>query len=161
MPSALLTLGKRFVQIADRRHHPNSVIHAVRVMFLRRRRGSMEPRKGGAMTDTTTEFFQELEARGHDPRLKKATGRLRFDLTNGKRTARWLVTIEKGDIAVSHKNLKADCVVRADRKLFDGITSGEVNAFAAALRGTIGIEGNPELLVLFQRLFPGPPKSTS
>jgi putative sterol carrier protein len=113
------------------------------------------------MTDATTEFFHELEARGHDPRLRKATGTLRFDLMNGKRTARWLVTIEKGDIAVSHKNLKADCVVRADRKLFDGITSGEVNAFAAALRGMIGIEGNPELLVVFQRLFPGPPTRTS
>ena len=112
------------------------------------------------MTDATTEFFHELEARGHDPRLKKATGTLRFDLMNGKRTARWLVTIEKGDIAVSHKNLKADCVVRADRKLFDGITSGEVNAFAAALRGTIGIEGNPELMVVFQRLFPAPPTRT-
>jgi putative sterol carrier protein len=113
------------------------------------------------MTDATTEFFQELEARGHEPRLEKATGTLRFDLMNGKRTARWLVTIEKGDIAVSHKNLKADCIVRADKKLFDGIAAGEVNAFAAALRGAMSIEGNTELLVQFQRLFPSPPRSKS
>ena len=59
------------------------------------------------------------------------------------------MAIEKGDIDVSHKNAKADCVVRADKTLFDGIAAGEVNAFAAALRGLIDIEGNPELLVSF------------
>jgi len=113
------------------------------------------------MTDATTEFFHGLGARGHEPRLEKVRGTLRFDLTNGKRTARWLVAIDKGDIAISHKNAKADCVVRADKTLFDGIASGEVNAFAAALRGSMGIEGNPELLVMFQRLFPEPARSRS
>jgi putative sterol carrier protein len=111
--------------------------------------------------DPTMEFFRELEARGHEPRLENVTGTLRFDLRNGKRTARWLVAIEKGEIDVSHKNAKADCVVRADKALFDGVASGEVNAFAATLRGLIDIEGAPELLVLFQRLFPGPPRSGS
>jgi hypothetical protein len=137
------------------------VIHAVGVMHPERRRGSMKSRKEGAMTDPTTEFFQGLAARGHEPRLEKATGTIRFELTNGKRTARWLVTIEKGDIDVSHKNLKADCVVRADKKLFDGVAGGEVNAFAAVLRGEIGVEGKTELLVLFQRLFPAPPERKS
>ena len=61
---------------------------------------------------------------------------------------------------MSHKNVKADCVVRVDKKLFDGIAAGEVNAFAALLRGTVDIEGNPELIVLFQRLFPSPAKSS-
>ena len=42
------------------------------------------------MPDATTDFFSALEARGHEPLLEKATGTLRFDLTNGKRTARWL-----------------------------------------------------------------------
>ena len=32
------------------------------------------------MTDATTEFFQELAARGHEPALAKVTGTLRFDL---------------------------------------------------------------------------------
>lgn len=113
------------------------------------------------MTDVTTEFFRGLETRGHEPRLEKVKGTLRFDLTNGKRAARWLVEIDKGDISISHKNAKADCVVRADRRLFDGIAGGEVNAFAAVLRGTIGIQGNPELLVMFQRLFPEPPRTGS
>jgi putative sterol carrier protein len=113
------------------------------------------------MTDATTEFFHELEARGHDPRLEKVTGTLRFDLVNGNRMARWLVAIQKGDITVSHKNLKADCTVRADKAVFDSIASGKVNAFAAVLRGAVDVEGRPELLVLFQRLFPAPPKQSA
>jgi hypothetical protein len=40
------------------------------------------------MTDATTEFFRSLATRGHEPRLKKATGTIRFDLSNGKRLAR-------------------------------------------------------------------------
>ena len=35
------------------------------------------------MTDATTEFFQELAERGHEPALEKATGTLRFDLSDG------------------------------------------------------------------------------
>jgi putative sterol carrier protein len=111
--------------------------------------------------DATTKFFEGLEARGHEPRLAKMSATLRFDLTNGKRTARWLVAIDKGDVSVSHKNAKADCVVRSDSAVFDGIASGELNAFAAALRGKVGIEGNPEVLVIFQRVFPEPPRGRS
>jgi putative sterol carrier protein len=109
--------------------------------------------------DATTEFFQELGERGHEPLLEKATGTIRFELTNGKRKARWLVTVKKGDITVSHANSRADCVVRADHELTNQIVTGEVNAMAAMLRGAISVEGKPELLVLFQRLFPGPPGS--
>ena len=112
------------------------------------------------MTDATAEFFQDLEMRGHEPLLEKATGTVRFDLTNGKRTSRWLVTIKKGDISVSKQNARADCVARAERSLFDGLVKGELNAMAALLRGRMEVEGDPELLVLFQRLFPGPPDAT-
>jgi putative sterol carrier protein len=111
------------------------------------------------MTDATTKFFQELAARGHDPALAKATGTVRFDLRDGgARAERWLITIQKGDLAVSHRNAKADCVVRADRALFDGIASGESNAMAAFLRGAIDVEGDRGLLLAFQRAFPGPPR---
>jgi putative sterol carrier protein len=109
--------------------------------------------------DATTEFFHELGARGHEPLLEKATGTIRFELTNGKRKARWLVTVKKGDITVSHASSRADCVVRTDHELSNQIVTGEVNAMAAMLRGAINVEGKPELLVLFQRLFPGPPDS--
>jgi putative sterol carrier protein len=111
------------------------------------------------MVDATTEFFQGLADRGHEPALAKATGTLRFDLRNGgARAERWLITIEQGDVAVSHKNAKADCVVRADRALFDAIASGESNAMAAFLRGAVEIDGDRGLLLAFQRTFPGPPR---
>jgi putative sterol carrier protein len=50
-------------------------------------------------------------------------------------------------------------VVTTDRPLFDAIVSGERNAMAAVLRGEITIKGDPELLVLFQRVFAGPAAS--
>ncbi len=110
------------------------------------------------MTSATTEFFDALEDREHEPMLQKVKGTLRFDLTNGKRKERWFVAIDKGEIAVSHANRIADCTVRARKDVFDGIASGTVNAMAAVLRGTIAVEGDTLLIVLFQRLFPAPPR---
>ena len=112
------------------------------------------------MTDATTDFFQELGARGHEPLLERATGTVRFDLSDGKRTAHWVVTIEKGDLTLSQRNARADCVFRSDRGVFDRVVKGELNAMAALLRGVMEVDGDPELLVLFQRLFPGPPDAT-
>jgi putative sterol carrier protein len=57
---------------------------------------------------------------------------------------------------VSHKNAHADCIVRADSAVFDGIAGGEVNPVAAVLRGAIDIEGDPELLMLLLRRSPAP-----
>ena len=37
---------------------------------------------------------------------------------------RWLITITKGDVALSRRNAKADCVVRTDQAIFAGIASG-------------------------------------
>jgi putative sterol carrier protein len=111
------------------------------------------------MTDATAEFFDALAARGHEPLLEKATGTVRFDLKDGEKTDRWLVSVVKGDLAVSRQNVRADCVVSGDKALFDGIASGKTNAMAAQLRGAVSVEGDPQLLVLFQRLFPGPSRS--
>jgi putative sterol carrier protein len=110
------------------------------------------------MGDATEEFFNGLGARGHVPELESASGTLRIDVTDGKGTTRWLVTIEKGDVAVSHRNAKADCVVRADKSVFEGIASGKQNAMAALLRGAVDVQGDNTLLLPFQRLFPAPPR---
>jgi putative sterol carrier protein len=111
------------------------------------------------MTDSTAEFFEGLNRRRHEPLLEKATGIIRFDLVDGKRTDRWFVALDKGDVSVSRKNRAADCVVRADRRLFEAMARGEANAMAAYLRGELTLEGDPELLLLFQRVLPGPVKN--
>ena len=107
------------------------------------------------MADPTVEFFDELARRGHEPLFEKATGTVRFDLKDGKKTDHWLVTVAKGDLAVSRRNTRADCVVTTDRALFDGVASGKTNGMAAVLRGAMTVEGDVQLLVLFLRLFPG------
>jgi putative sterol carrier protein len=112
------------------------------------------------MTDPTGEFFDELGRRGHEPMLRKATGVLNFDITDGASTAHWSVVVKKGDVSVSRAHDEADCTLTTDRPLFDAIVKGEKNAMAAILRGEVQIEGDPELLVLFQRVFAGPAEST-
>jgi putative sterol carrier protein len=111
---------------------------------------------GVAMTDATTGFFEELGGRGREPLLEKARGTIRFDLVDRTRTNRWLVRLDKGDVSVSRKNVAADCVVRTDKKVFDAMVSGYVNGMAAYLRGELTFDGDPEFLVLFQRVFPAP-----
>jgi putative sterol carrier protein len=113
------------------------------------------------MADATADFFEDLGRRGHEPLLEKATGSVRVDLADGKHLEHWLVVIDKGDIAVSRKQARADLVVRADKALFDKVAKGRENAFAAVLRGAVGIEGKVQLMMLFQRLFPSPPKRRS
>jgi putative sterol carrier protein len=112
------------------------------------------------MGDATAEFFERLRGR-HEPFLETTSGTLRFELRNGKRTERWFVSIDKGDIDVSHKNAKADCILQGPREVVDGIATGKVNPLAALLRGQVNVEGNSRMLVRFQRLFPAPPATAS
>jgi len=108
--------------------------------------------------DGIVRFFQELGRRGHEPLLAKVTGRVRFDLVEGGRTDRWLVAVDKGDTAVSHKGGAAECTIQADRALLERLCRGEENAIAAVLRGALVCSGDVELLFAIQRIFPGPPR---
>jgi putative sterol carrier protein len=114
-----------------------------------------EAEQMGAATD---EFFEGLSQRGHDPLLETTTGTVRLDLTKNGKVERWLLTIDKGDVDVSHRRTAPDCTVIAPAELFDRIASGEENAFAAALRGDVVVGGDTKLLVRLQRLFPSPPR---
>jgi ubiquinone biosynthesis protein UbiJ len=57
-------------------------------------------------------------------------------------------------VEVDRTDGKADCVVATTRAAFDQIAGGHLNALPAALRGLVEIEGDPGLLIRFQRLFP-------
>jgi putative sterol carrier protein len=106
-------------------------------------------------TDPTERFFAELAGRGHEPLLRKATGATRIDVVDGRRTRRWLVAVDSGDISVTRGNGDATCVLRAEKAVFDKIVSGRMNAVAAVLRGDVTVNGDWRLLVRMQRLFPG------
>jgi predicted lipid carrier protein YhbT len=98
--------------------------------------------------------MDELAARGNDPSLANASGTVRFDVSDGERTERWFVTVTKGALDVSRRNARADAVVRSPRPLFEQLVRGKANATSAFLRGALTLEGDLELLVLVQRLFP-------
>jgi putative sterol carrier protein len=110
-----------------------------------------------ARTDATSTFFKELADRGHEPFLHAARGTVRFDLREGGRVEPWFVSVEEGGVRVSHRQSKADAVVRTDRELFDDVVTGKVNALAATLRGLLVVEGNLGLVLSLGRLFPATP----
>lgn len=103
--------------------------------------------------DAVAAFFDDLRSRGHEPSLSKLSGTLRFDLGTGKTTERWLVSIRKGDLAVSRRNGAADSVIRAQKALFERAARGETNMFSAMLRGEVVLEGDYRLMVGVRRLF--------
>jgi putative sterol carrier protein len=89
--------------------------------------------------------------------LHQLSGTIRFDLRDGKAVESWFLELDKGDVKISHRKARADCVAAMDRELCDALVTGEKNGFAAALRGEVDLEGEAALLLEFQRLFPGPP----
>lgn len=123
--------------------------------------GTVIAREGGVhrMTSPTEELFAQLGRRGHEPLLAKASGTVRFEIAQGMCTEHWYVRVDRGDVTVSRENLEADAVVRASRELFDRVADGEEYILAALLRGEMSAEGRIPLLVLFERLLPGPEAS--
>ena len=113
---------------------------------------------GIAMADVTAEFFDRLAERGNEPGLARTTGSLRFDLTRDDRIEHWRVELQRGAVTVTRTADAADCVVSTDASTFDDLARGRANAMATLLRGQLLAEGQPELLIHFQRLFPAPTK---
>lgn len=109
--------------------------------------------------DPTTEFFDELVSMGHLPILHRTKGTIRVDLDDGSNLVHWYVTIDNGDVSVSHRNARADGAMRTTKVLFDGMAKGKVNATAAMLRGVLTLEGDLGLISALARLLPGPPRS--
>ena len=108
------------------------------------------------MPDATASFFEDLSKRGMEPLLGKTKATIRFDIADDGRTDHWLLGIDNGVLDVSRSAGDADCIISADKAAFDRVASGSTNAMASFLRGAIIVEGDPRLIVRFQRLFPAP-----
>ena len=108
------------------------------------------------MTNPTDEFFDQLGHRGHEPLVARVAGTMRFDIVHRGETDSYMLTIDRGHLSVTRDSGPADCVIRADRRVMDSIVTGEANPLAALLRGALSADGNPEMMVIFQRLLPSP-----
>ena len=111
-------------------------------------------------TDAISAFFADVSTRGHIGLLSASSGAIRFDVKDGETVERWHVAIDRGEVMVSHRNAKADAVVRVDRTVLNEIAEGRMNAMAAMLRDAFVAEGDLRVIIAFQRLFPGRSGST-
>lgn len=108
------------------------------------------------MANPTTEFFERLAERGTEPSLGRTTGSVRVDIDRDGKVEHWRLDIRRGALVVSRSDDAAECVITAAGSVFDDLATGRANALAAALRNELVIDGDPSLLVRFQRLFPAP-----
>jgi predicted lipid carrier protein YhbT len=106
--------------------------------------------------DAVTELFDRIRRLGRVEALVGVTGSLRFDIDQGGRNDPWAVTVHDGQISVEHQHRDADCVVQLDAELLARMATGRSNAMTALLRGDMMVTGDVQLLVLLERLLPGP-----
>ncbi|GIH20891.1 SCP2 sterol-binding domain-containing protein [Rugosimonospora africana] len=109
------------------------------------------------MPDPTVELFDRLARRGHDPFLEQVRGTVRFDLATDAEILYWSVTIDRGNVRVSRDEGDADCIVHTTKARFDRVATGSANAMAMLLRAEMIVHGDVQLLVMLERLLPGPP----
>jgi hypothetical protein len=114
--------------------------------------------------DPIADFFAALNARGHVPEWIEVTGKLRVEIVDGGRTDTWSITIDKGDVSVSHGGGEERGGMRTgvgglrvDKTLLERLIRGETNAMAAVLRGAASPDGDLQMELALQRIFPGPP----
>ena len=111
-------------------------------------------------TDPTAELFESIKRRGQVPALRSESAKILIELTHDTQVDKWVIEVRNGQVNVTRderEQREAQCVVRADKAVFDRIGKGEENANAAYLRGELLIEGNIHLISAIERLFPGPP----
>lgn len=68
------------------------------------------------------------------------------------------LVFDDGKVGIDPVDSEADAVLRADRTWFDRLVTGEERLLPAVLRGEVSLDGSYDLVVLFDRLFPGPPE---
>jgi predicted lipid carrier protein YhbT len=107
-------------------------------------------------SDPTARLFERISRLGRVDALAEVEGRLRFDIYEGDRVEHQAIIVHRGQISVVHDVDDPDCVVDADKALFDRMAAGHSNAMTALLRGDMMVTGDVRLLVLLERLLPGP-----
>jgi putative sterol carrier protein len=114
---------------------------------------------GGAVSEATSRFFDEIARHGHERLLKKTTGTIRFDLEHDQGVDHWYVTITNGQVTVSREYRDADTVIRTDIAFFERMAHGFAKPLPAWLRNDITANGHFGYVVLLERLFADPPGS--
>src|SRR5262245_21805756 len=104
------------------------------------------------MATSTDAFFDRLAGGQAVGVLGATRGSIRFDLRDGRKTAHWRVEVGRDGTTVSRSDAPADCVVTVSHAVFDDLVDGRQSSMPALLRGLVGVEGDPELLVRFQRV---------
>ncbi len=112
--------------------------------FTHQRAGriTVETGRGRVMADATAEFFDALAERGHEPLLERRRARCGSTSETGRRRSAGSSPSSRATSRSRARIARADCVVSADKALFDGIASGKTNAMAALLRGAMSVEGD-------------------
>jgi predicted lipid carrier protein YhbT len=106
--------------------------------------------------EATMQLFERIRRLGRVDALADVTGSLRFDIDQGGQTTQWTVAVHNGQISVEQHGGEADCVVQLSGELLAQMAIGRANAMAALLRGDMMVTGDVQLLVLLERLLPGP-----
>jgi hypothetical protein len=103
--------------------------------------------------DPVEEFFEGLAQRGFDPLLRHDRGSIRFDVKDGQAIDHWRVTNDRGNVTVGRDDAPADTVVTQDRATLIDAIQGRKNLMIVLGLGQVGVSGDMERLVSFQRLF--------
>jgi len=103
------------------------------------------------MGQPTRQFFDTLAQRIPRQLPREVRGTLRCDLRTGDHIEHWYLTVGE-DVAVSHSDAEADCIMRCDTATFDAVVTGRLNAMAAYLRGRIEAKGKVGMLEALQML---------
>ncbi|MEV4467018.1 SCP2 sterol-binding domain-containing protein [Micromonospora echinofusca] len=104
----------------------------------------------------TEAFFEQLASTEFEPRLCRMSGSVRFDIRDGDRVRKWLLTVDQGRLRLSQDGAPADAVFTMSSEVADAMARGELNGLAAILRGEIMVDGDFGLALRMGLLFPAP-----
>jgi putative sterol carrier protein len=105
------------------------------------------------VTDIVEDFFNGLAQRGFEPLLRHDSGSIRFDVKDGGAVDHWRVTNHQGTVTVGRDDAAADTVVTQDRAVLVDLIQGKENMINALFLGQVGLSGDNERAISFQRLF--------